>query len=82
MHVLELVKLLLKRTPGSDVNGQILTEETVEVKIPAGVEDGMQLRVSGKGNDAISDGISGDLLVLISELDDENFKREGNKSTF
>ena len=42
----------------------------------------MQLRVSGKGNDAISDGISGDLLVLISELDDENFKREGNNLHF
>ena len=38
----------------------------------------MQLRVSGKGNDPISDGIAGDLLVLISELPDENLKREGN----
>ena len=38
----------------------------------------MQLRVSGKGNDAISDGISGDLIVLINELTDENLKREGN----
>ena len=55
-------KIVTKKAPGSDANGQILTEETVEVKIPAGVEDGMQLRVSGKGNDAISDGISGDLL--------------------
>ena len=75
-------KIVTKKAPGSDANGQILTEETVEVKIPAGVEDGMQLRVSGKGNDAISDGISGDLLVLISELDDENFKREGNNLHF
>ena len=71
-------KVVSKKAPGSDPNGQILSEETVEVKIPAGVEDGMQLRVSGKGNDAISDGISGDLLVLINELVDENFKREGN----
>ena len=75
-------KIVTKKAPGSDANGQILSEETVEVKIPAGVEDGMQLRVSGKGNDAISDGISGDLLVLISELDDENFKREGNNLHF
>ena len=71
-------KVVSKKAPGSDPNGQILSEETVEVKIPAGVEDGMQLRVSGKGNDAISDGIPGDLLVLINELADENFKREGN----
>ena len=38
----------------------------------------MQLRVSGKGNDPISEGIAGDLLVLINELPDENLKREGN----
>ena len=71
-------KIVSNRPPGSDINGQILNEETVEVKIPPGVEDGMQLRVAGKGNDAISDGIPGDLLVLINELDDDNLKREGN----
>ncbi len=71
-------KSISNRAPGSDANGQIFTEETVEVKIPAGVEDGMQLRVSGKGNEPISDGVAGDLLVLINELPDENLKREGN----
>ena len=71
-------KIVSRKAPGSDSNGQILNEETVEVKIPAGVEDGMQLRVSGKGNEALSDGIPGDLLVLINELPDENLKREGN----
>ena len=71
-------KIISRKAPGSDSNGQILSEETVEVKIPAGVEDGMQLRVSGKGNEALSDGIPGDLLVLINELPDENLKREGN----
>ena len=38
----------------------------------------MQLKVSGKGNAAPGDGISGDLLVLIEELSDEKFIREGN----
>mgnify|MGYP005722801953 FL=1 len=71
-------KIVSRKAPGSDSNGQILSEETVEVKIPAGVEDGMQLRVSGKGNEALSNGIPGDLLVLINELPDENLKREGN----
>ena len=71
-------KIVSRKAPGSDSIGQILNEETVEVKIPAGVEDGMQLRVSGKGNEALSDGIPGDLLVLINELPDENLKREGN----
>ena len=71
-------KIVSRKAPGSDSNGQILSEETVEVKIPAGVEDGMQLRVSGKGNEALFDGLPGDLLVLINELPDENLKREGN----
>lgn len=71
-------KTVTRKAPGSDANGQILNEETVDVKIPPGVEDGMQLRVSGKGNDPISDGIAGDLLVLINELPDEDLKREGN----
>ena len=71
-------KIVTKKPAGSDANGQILVEETVDVKIPAGVEDGMQLRVSGKGNEPVSDGISGDLLILIDEREDPNLKREGN----
>ena len=45
----------------------IQEEETVSIKIPAGVEEGMQLKVSGKGNAAPGNGVSGDLLVLIQE---------------
>ena len=71
-------KTILNRPQGSDENGMILSEETVEIKIPPGVEEGMQLKVSGKGNAAQGDGISGDLLVLIEELPDEKFIREGN----
>ncbi len=39
-------------------------EEMVEIEIPAGVTDGVQLKVSGKGNDAPGDGIPGDILVV------------------
>ena len=54
------------------------SEETVSINIPAGVEEGMQLKVSGKGNDSNNpNGISGDLLVLIEESSDNNFTREG-----
>ena len=53
-------KIVSNKPPGSDFNGQVLKEEMVEVKIPAGVEDGMQLRVSGKGNEPITDGVPGD----------------------
>ena len=70
------------RPSGSDANGMVQHEETVSIKIPAGVEDGMQLKVTGKGNEAIGNGISGDLLVLIEEKADENFVREGNHLHF
>jgi molecular chaperone DnaJ len=67
---------LLNKPSGADANGMIKKEETVSVKIPAGVEEGMQLKVSGKGNQAPANGISGDLLVVIEELEHENFVRE------
>ena len=66
------------RPAGSDAQGMIQEEETVSIKIPPGVEEGMQLKVSGKGNAAPGNGISGDLLVLIQEKADEQFVREGN----
>ena len=69
---------LLHRPSGSDPQGMIKKEETVSIKIPAGVEEGMQLKVSGKGNDAPSNGIAGDLLVLIEEIQHDAFVREGN----
>lgn len=71
-------KILLNRPSGSDAQGMIRKEETVSIKIPSGVEEGMQLKVSGKGNEATANGISGDLLVLIEELPNNLFVREGN----
>ena len=66
------------RPKGSDAQGMIQEEETVSIQIPAGVEDGMQLKVSGKGNAAPGTGVSGDLIVLIEEHVHERFMREGN----
>jgi len=62
----------------SDSNGLIISEQTVLVKIPAGVEDGMQLKVTGKGNDSAGNGIPGDLIVLIKENEHPTLKREGD----
>ena len=70
-------QLIENRPSGSDSQGMINEEETVSIKIPAGVEEGMQLKVSGKGNAALATGISGDLLVLIEERPHESFIREG-----
>ena len=52
--------------------------ETVKVKIPAGVEDGMQLTLRGEGHAAPHNGVNGDLLVIIEEVAHSNLKREGN----
>ncbi|MEK9781578.1 MAG: molecular chaperone DnaJ [Flavobacteriales bacterium] len=71
-------KVISNRPAGADANGMITEEETVSIKIPAGVEEGMQLKVAGKGNAAVGNGISGDLLVLIQEKGHETFIREGN----
>ncbi|MEQ3662950.1 MAG: molecular chaperone DnaJ [Flavobacterium sp.] len=63
---------------GADAQGMVLQEDTVSIKIPAGVVDGMQLKVSGKGNEAPgSNSVSGDLIVAIEELEHEFLKREG-----
>ena len=61
----------------ADAHGMIMEDETVSIKIPAGVVDGMQLKVSGKGNDAPGNGIAGDLIVAIEEQEHEFLKREG-----
>ena len=53
-------------------------EETLSIRIPAGVEEGMQLSMSNKGNAAPHGGQNGDLLILVEEERDPNFIRNGN----
>lgn len=57
-------------------------EETISINIPAGVSDGMQLSMSGKGNAAPNGGIPGDLIILIEETPHESLKREGNNVVY
>lgn len=71
-------QLLDHKPEGSDAEGMIVSDETVSIKIPAGVSDGIQLKVSGKGNDAPgANSVSGDLIVVIEEIEHETLKREG-----
>ena len=58
--------------------GLVRKRETIKVKIPAGVEAGMQLTLQGEGHAAKNNGINGDLLVVIEEHEHANLKREGN----
>lgn len=58
--------------------GIVKGEEVVEVNIPAGVQEGMVLTVSGKGNAGKLNGIAGDIQVFIKEEQDDTFVRDGN----
>lgn len=68
------------RPSGSNQDGLIKKEDTVDISIPAGVEDGMQLKVSGKGNEAPFGGINGDLLVIISVEEHPELIRDSNNN--
>jgi len=57
--------------------GRIYAEEVVNIKIPAGVTQGMQLSMRGKGNMPPHGGVPGDLLIAIEEKEDDALKREG-----
>jgi molecular chaperone DnaJ len=71
-------QMIDKRPSGADAQGLKVIEETVSIKIPAGVEEGMQLKVSGKGNGAPGNGVPGDLLVAIETEEHSTLKREGD----
>jgi len=59
-------------------DGRVMEEDTIEVNIPAGVHEGLQLSVRGKGNAGQNGGPSGDLLVNIEEKPHNDFSRDGN----
>ncbi len=59
-------------------DGVVRGEETITINIPAGVSEGMQLSMSGKGNAAPRGGMPGDLIILIEEVPHESLKRDGN----
>lgn len=58
--------------------GRQLAEEIIPINIPAGVAEGMQLSMSGKGNFPERGGVPGDLLIQIEEEPHELLKRDGN----
>ena len=58
--------------------GIVKSEEIIELNIPAGVAEGMQLSVRGQGNAGARNGIPGDLIILIEEEKDKNLERDGD----
>lgn len=71
-------KIISEKCDACYGEGIVKGEELIELKIPAGVTEGVQLSVSGKGNAARRGGINGDLLVVIQEIEHQDFQREGN----
>ncbi len=59
-------------------NGIVRSDEVISINIPAGVSEGMQLSLSGKGNAAARGGVNGDLIVLIEEEPHPELTRDGN----
>lgn len=57
--------------------GRVYGEETVSIDIPAGVQEGMQLNISGRGNAGERGGGPGDLMILIEEEPHKELHREG-----
>lgn len=66
------------KCPSCAGNGIVKGEEVITINIPGGVEDGMQLSMSGKGNAGARGGIPGDLIILVEEIPHESLERDGN----
>ena len=71
-------KIIDRKPHGVDNTGLTQKEEVIPIKIPAGVSEGMQLSMSGKGNFGPNGGHPGDLLIIIEEKEHDFLKRDGN----
>jgi len=68
--------MVIDKCPACNGEGIVKKEEIISIDIPAGVGEGMQLSVSGKGNAARRGGINGDLLVVIQEIEHPELIRD------
>ena len=59
-------------------DGRIYAEDQITFDIPAGVTEGVELSMSGKGNAGEKGGPNGDLLISVEEIKDQELRREGN----
>ena len=58
--------------------GRVKKDKTLSVNIPAGVEDGMRIRLAGEGETGVRGGQTGDLYIFLTVRSNQNFKRDGN----
>lgn len=71
----QIIKNKCKHCQGE---GVMKGEEIIDIEIPAGVGNDMQLTVRGKGNAGPHNGINGDLIVVIEEEESKDFERDGS----
>ncbi len=71
-------QIIQERCDSCHGDGVVLEEDIISIQVPAGVDEGMELRMSGKGHYPPGGGVPGDLLIAIVALEDEQLKREGN----
>ncbi|MFH2094670.1 MAG: molecular chaperone DnaJ [Bacteroidota bacterium] len=70
-------RIIEKKCSACGGEGIVKDEDIIKINIPAGVEDGMQLSVTGKGNAPRRGGVNGDLLIVIEEEKHPDFLRDG-----
>lgn len=70
-------QIITDKCPACFGDGITRDEDIISINIPAGVEDGMQMSMQGKGNAAPRNGINGDLLVVFEVAPHEKFERDG-----
>lgn len=66
---------IVKPCPGCQGRGRVERQRTLELKIPAGVDDGTRMRLSGEGEGGVSGGSPGDLYVLLHVREHPTFRR-------
>lgn len=71
-------KIITNKCTSCSGEGVVRDDEVISIKIPAGVAEGMQMSVSGRGNAARRGGVNGDLLVMIEEEKNPDLIRDGN----
>lgn len=75
-------KIIKERCGTCHGDGVTLQEEVITINIPAGVAEGMQLSMNGKGNYPPGGGVAGDLLIVIEEEENSELQREGNNVVY
>ena len=70
----KIIKSPCKKCRGA---GRVEKEKTIEIKIPAGVDTGSRLRVTGEGEAGINGGPAGDLYIVLHIAANANFERQG-----